>query len=470
MSQAAARPAAGGGVAWLGYAAPPLVAWLLWWAALYPGLVSFDPLYEWEGIQLGTLYDWHPFVHALLVRALARPGDPFGALTLLHVLATALLVGLALSRARRLGAPRALAVAAALAFAALPTYASQVIAAWKDTTFGIAVLAAVVVLLDGLAAGRLGLGRALLLGAAAAGVALLRHPGIGVALVVLAGAAALFPSERGQAALAAALCALLLAGARGPLRRALHVAPAPGLLVYHSVIHDLAAHVAAGTPLSASGAALLASMLPLDAWRARYDCHTSGRLLFDPAFRREVVDARAGEVLALWLRLAAERPATLARHRACVTEFIWAPGALVFIGPFDAAGHTVDANRFGIANRPLIAGLGASLAQAKHRLEISRLRRIVNAPAAFLYALLAAAAVGYGRTRGRVHLVLAALALVNTATYLALSSSPEARFQWPVLLLAPIAVVLAAADRARARVASAAGTRLPPLSAPPAPG
>lgn len=472
MTRPTAAPrAAGGGAAWIGYAAAPLAAWLAWWAAFYPGLVSYDPLFEWEGIQRGTLYDWHPFVHALLLRGLSRPGDPFGLLTLLHVVATAALVGLALSRARRLGAPRALAVAASLAFAAVPTFAAQVIAAWKDTTYGIAVLAAIVLLLDGLAARRLGLRRALPLALAAALVALLRHPGIAVAAVLLAGAAALFPAERRLALAAAALSLGIVVIVRGPVRRALHVVPIPPLLVYHSVLHDLAAHVAARTPLAPADAALLSDVFPLEAWRARYDCHTSGPLLFDPAFGRERLEAHATELFPLWLRLAAASPGTLARHRACVTEFLWSPAALVFIGPYNSAnGASVDANPFGIANRPLVRGLGPRLATAKIRVELSKYRRVLSAPATFLYVLLGAAALGFARTRSRLHLVLAAIALVNTATYLALASSPEARFQWPILLLAPLSVVLAAASWAPAPATSAARCRVRGVPTPQALG
>jgi hypothetical protein len=460
----------GAGLAWLGYAAAPLAAWLAWWAAFYPGLVSYDPLYEWEGLQRGVLYDWHPFVHALLVRALARPGDPFGLLTLLHVVATAALVGLALSRARRLGAPRPLAIAASLAFAALPTFGAQVIAAWKDTTFGIAVLASVVLLLDGLAAGKLGVRRALPLALFAAFAALLRHPGIGVTVVLLAGAVALFPTERRLAIATAALSLSIIVIVRGPVRRALDVVPAPPLLVYHSVLHEIAAHVAAGTPLTTADAALLSDVFPLDAWRARYDCRTSGPLLFDPAFGRERLEPHAAELFPLWVRLAASAPATLLRHRACVTEFLWNPSALVFIGPYDLAGGSVDANPFGVANRPLVRGLGPHLAFAKIRVEVSKYRRVLSAPATFLYVLLGAALLGFARTRGRLYLVLAAIALVNTATYLLLGSSPEVRFQWPLLLLAPLSVVLAAADWARVRSASAARPRVRVVAAPPALG
>jgi hypothetical protein len=466
-----ARPKAPGtGPAWLLYATPPLVVWTLWWAALFPGIVSPDPLHELETLVAGRPNDWHPITHALLVHATVSLSGSFGLLTGLHVALTAALVGALLAAARRMGAPLGAALAACFAFALLPTYGGQAVAAWKDTTYGVAVLAAVWLLARGVEEGRLGRGRAAGLGLALGAIWLFRHPGLLLAGALAAGAAWLFPRERARVALAAGLCLALALAVRGPVKAALGVAPTPPLLTHHSVIHDLAAFVAAGVELPWEDEAALGQVLPLAAWRARYDCRGSGPLLFDPALSVPALERAAPRLVPLWLHLAAGHPAVLLRHRVCVTGFIWNPRDPAFIGPVGPLGAAVAENGLGIRHAPLLPRLAAWIADTKWALENSAWRVVLFAPATFLAVLLAACAAGLARARGgsrgtagraarrpageaepaRLLPVIALAALVNTGTYALLASSPEVRFQWPVTLLAPIAVALAAARPARA--------------------
>jgi hypothetical protein len=434
---------------WLGYAAPALAVWGLWWAALWPGLWSADPLHEWHVARVGPLNDWHPFPHALLLAAITRAGGA-GMLPLLHLVSLALLLGAALAALRRLGTPRPIAVLAAVGTALLPVYALNAVAAWKDTTAAAVLLAAVVVLLHGAAAGRLGAVRAALLGLAAAATWLFRHPGPAVALALLAGALAAFPDERRAVALAAAVCLAIAGLVRAPVKAALRVPPTPAMLQYHSLLHDIAGELAAGAPISERDRAALDRVLPIARWRALYDPETSNPLLFGSGIDARALEDERLEIVPIWLRLARARPGVILRHRLAVSAFAWNPLAVTHVGPVGPGGQSIGANEDGIAFHPMVARLGGAIARWKWSTEVSPWRIALWSPATFLWTFLAACAVGWTRTRSRLFLALLAPALANTAIFVLLSSSPEGRFQLPVTVLVPVAVALAFADPALA--------------------
>jgi hypothetical protein len=447
-----ARRAPGTGLAWLAYAAPPLAAWLAWWAAFYPGVIHWDPLFQWHFYKIGALNDWHPFPHTLLLVAASKLGpDPYGALTLAHVVATALLLGVALATLRRLGAPRAVTTGTSVALATIPVYAFLTISAWKDVTMGVFLLAAIVALLGAVERGRLSVARGLALGAALGGAWLMRHNAFLLVLPLLAAAAVLLARDRGGLASAVLTLAAVVAVVRGPVMRSLRVKPAAPLLRYSSVLHDIGAHLVAGTPLPPDDARRLAHILPLDRWRAAFQPTHGLAVLFTSGLDEKALEEEQAALVPIWLRLAAARPDVLLLSRLRVSEFLWNPLARAGMGPAGPNGESVDPNFYGFTNHPIVPGLARKLVAVKFRTESSWARVVLWSPATYLYASLLAALVGWRRTRSVLFLALSATLLLNAAVFIAFSTSQENRFAWPAILLLPVVAGLASADWARLR-------------------
>jgi hypothetical protein len=101
-------------------------------------------------------------------------------------------------------------------------------------------------------------------------------------------------------------------------------------------------------------------------------------------------------------------------------------------------------NPFGIETAPVVPGLFARLRPLLGATLDDRVARIlVWSPALPLWALLAALAVACGRARGAAPLVLWMPALANTACWLVLAGHNYLRYQWPVVLVAPLLVCCA---------------------------
>ena len=433
---------------WARYGALPALVWSLYWLAFHPGVVAYDPAVQWHQLVHGRYEDWHPLLHTWLLGLLGRPFDSFAPVALAQVIATALLVGAMLARARRYGTPAWLVWATSLWFALSPAFAYHAIAVWKDTPFTLAIVGLTILLLDAVASRRLTLGRACGFGVLLATIALLRHNGAAAALAglaALAGAVGRTAPRRVLAAAGVALALVLLV--RGPVYRMVDVAPTPRLLRYATLLPQVAALVGAGAPLEPSDAAYLARILPLDRWRRPYECFTGVGLLHREPLRATPLEDEPGRLPRIWARLVAERPDVAFRHWLCATGWVWRPRAPLYVGPLTRDGQVVDPNDFGMATTPQLPALHARLTRvlAASLRDGSLWRLLVWQPAVALYVLIVALGVLVVRARSLLPVLPFLPALGNTLGWLLTPFSPDARYQWPVEVLAPLAVCLAAA-------------------------
>src|SRR5438128_865374 len=186
MAPTARRSLGPAGWTWACYAALPLAAWSVYWLAFFPGVIAHDSLVQWKEILDGRYDDWHPAFHTWTFWLLTRPWRSLGAVSLSQVLITGLLVGHFLATARRLGAPAWAPWSVAVWLALSPVFGMNVIAVWKDTAFGLALLWTTGLLLRSRARGVLTAGDGAWLGVALALMWLFRHNGPAPALPTLA--------------------------------------------------------------------------------------------------------------------------------------------------------------------------------------------------------------------------------------------------------------------------------------------
>ena len=113
----------------------------------------------------------------------------------------------------------------------------------------------------------------------------------------------------------------------------------------------------------------------------------------------------------------------------------------VGLGP---GGVEVLPNAYGIETRPVVPALHALLRPLLGATLDGRLVRVlVWSPALPLWAAVLALVVACVRARGVAPLVLWTPALANTACWLLLAGHNYLRYQWPVVLVAPLLVCCA---------------------------
>jgi hypothetical protein len=431
------------------YAAPCLVVWSVSLLAFWPGMMSADSLYQWGQMLSGQYSDIHPAAHTLTIWLVTRVWLSPAAYALAQIGALAFTFALAMRELALAGVSRRAQMALTALFALSPVNNVMVITLWKDIPYAIALLGLFWMLLRvwRTGGGWLHSRRAVALAAVlVAAVALFRHNGPPVALLTLLA----FPLvgrdvPMRQVALIGGWALILVLVVRGGVYPAFDVAPTPRWFARQTQIHQLGAYAAHSTQLDDADRALLERLLPLDEWRRRYSCYDLSPLLYGaPAINGALFDADVDAYTDLWLRLAVRDPATLIQHQWCVTSLIWR-----VMQPTDGYLHTwhkilIDdyGKDMGLTPSSVLPGLRDLLASWLTSLERPEVVWLVWRPATYLYLTLFCVAVFCIRHRSWHTAALAMPTIAQLLVLAMLIVSHTFRYQYPVYLIALVAVGL----------------------------
>src|SRR5262249_20300759 len=190
-----------------------------------------------------------------------------------------------------------------------------------------------------------------------------------------------------------------------------------------------------------------AKILPLPAWRAAYVCHSGARLR-KAGLRTGLLRRHPLALVAILARLAARNPRGFLRPWTCVTRFLLSPRSPLWVVPLSSDGSVVEPNELGVRTTSWLPPAQAALARLVTVTSArgSALRVLVWQPALSLYLLVVSLLVALWRAESAAPLLLWVPASSNTLIWLAIAETPGLRFQWPVVLLAPLLACIATAD------------------------
>ncbi|MGW4421588.1 hypothetical protein [Streptosporangium sp. NPDC004631] len=320
-TEAGTVPAAGSGRLPLIVLLSTQALFLLWWAAFYPGLMSYDSIsYVWH-VTTGHWMANHSVAYDGLVWLSLRLTGDLGALTLAQTIAMSGALACAASALRELGAPPIAAGLAAIAVPVLPATGSFVVTVWKDVPFTVCAVLATATLAR--LVSRRTAATLVALGVELTGMVVFRNNGF---LFVAIAAPLIVWSLRGTRPrlLAVVGVPLLLAFTlTGVVFPAMGIPGAPPSLTYATAYGDIAvAFKRARDSFTPRDTAVMAGVAPLSHWRGSADCHTADPTTQRPGFTA-AADARNGELIALWRRVVLRTPTVVAAARLCRGSIAW---------------------------------------------------------------------------------------------------------------------------------------------------
>lgn len=421
----------------LKYGLPIACVWLVYLLAFFPGMMSADSLDQWQQMLTGQYIDHHPAFHTLLIWLVTRLSLTPTAVALAQIVALSLTAAAWLAFMQAAGVPRAVVWAGAALFALTPVNGTMVNTLWKDIPFGIAVLG-LTLMLARIVFSRGGwfstwqAGAAL--GITAALVMLLRHDGLPLALGSLAAVLLAYFRQWKTWLLAAALCAVLYAGVRGPLYRAAGVQPSTTLAESSLSLYSMAAYARPGS----SADVLLASLSPFS---AEWSCSIRERI--DPQWRDRDLD-RSISFPQLAQNMFQRAPNVLLYFYRCARSMewiVWDP-----YGEVRNASHVqvlVDANPYGIQHDSKIPALRDAIAQWVIRTSHDpSLNWFTWRPAFFLYLNLFIAALLILRNRDVRFGLISLPIVIQSITFSLLFAEPNFRYHYAVYLVSLISLPL----------------------------
>lgn len=334
---------------------------LLWWAAFYPGLMSYDTVIYVLHVTTGPWINNLSVLYDSMVWLSLHTTGSLAPLTLLQTIAMSAAFAYTVFAFRRLGVPGRWTAIAAITVAALPPTGAFIIFIWKDVPFTICAFLIVptvahLVSLRSLP-GRLHHRRTnqliAALGLEFLGLMLFRANGFIIVVLASAALVCLLPGLRARLA-AVSVGALgvsfflnyVVYPAAGIENASISLTLGPA---YSDIAVAYAERPASFTPADKS---LMTQVAPLAAWAQTANCYDSDWTTNIHGFNKRSPRV-SGQLFSLWLRVLERSPDLILGARICRGSIAWS----IFPGPGRLAGATLEpddkvpANLFRLADR-----------------------------------------------------------------------------------------------------------------------
>ncbi len=208
--------------------------------------------------------------------------------------------------------------------------------------------------------------------------------------------------------------------------------------------YQVAAHIAADTPLTPAEKDVLNQIRPLnDRWG--YNCNLMNLTFFDQKFNWPQFFKSRAELRAIFVDTLSRDPAVNLRHVLCADSLVWAiktlPGSYVYTTPIywnNGDFHYVEMNELGIKEASVLPNFKHFLYwnYLEPVLDTSKIvTQVIWRPALYLYAMIFFTIILAMRLRSWKYLLYMFPGLLQSGILLVVNVAQDFRYQYSVYLL-----------------------------------
>ena len=409
--------------------------------------MSQDSIAQWDQVLKTSFSNNYPAFHTLTNWLITRIWLSPAMIALVQMAALACVFSLTINELELWGLGRGSRALVTAVFCLSPVNGMMVITLWKDIFYTCAMLALFTVILrtvrtDGCwlrtVPGMMSLWFALIF------VSLYRHNGLPVAALSLIILLIFWRAVCFKQLIRVGInWILFLIIITWPVYRIIGVVPMAKFFALQNVMHQVGAMVASGAVTSRADLDYLASIQPIEAWSTLYDCYSLNVLIYNQFVNHEFIELHAPQLLDIWKRSIITHPEVLWTHQQCVTSMLWQ------VAESSRAEGRLYTTELGIVENDFKLQK-ASLSPAVHDaiyyfVNLSHRPNIiwfVWRPALYLYVLMACILLAAIRLKNFNLLQVGVPALMNSLVWLAVITTQDFRFQYPVYVMALIAPLL----------------------------
>lgn len=424
----------------------PLIAWLIFLLAFWPGILSQDSIDQWGQMLRFQIESWHSPFHTLTIWLFTRIWPAPAAVLVAQITVMALGLAWGLRQLVEMGAPKWIAAIISFLFALSPVNGIMMVTLWKDIPYSIALFVLTIQVIkivnsDGNWLKRwpnwLGLGLSSMM------IGLYRHNGIAVALVVILALLVVYHKRWRQLLYAGVVFGAGILFVLGPLYTLLEVDRQKG---YSNVafLYQIGAHYDQGTFFQEPELDYLEHLLPMQEWKTKYNPCTVNPILFHEQFNLNnflYEDTRTPREL--FLKLLLRNPVVNLRHFLSSGSLVWEihPSCYLYYSSLDyyetdqppyEQVKWVMKNDLGLQEASILPGAAAFLFDVFHE---SKDNWLLWRPAVYLYWILFVCVALGLRFRSWKVLLLAMPVLAQSGILMGVNIAQDFRYQFGVVLV-----------------------------------
>jgi hypothetical protein len=429
------------------YAFPCVVIWIVYLLAFWAGLMSQDSVAQWDQVVKTSFSNNYPAFHTLTNWLITRVWLSPAALAIFQILPLAGVFSLTIYELGLWGiGPRIRALITAV-FCLSPVNGMMVISLWKDIPYTCAMLGLFTVVLRVVRTeGRwliTSTGMVILCGVAVL-ISLFRHNGLPVialffVIMMIVWRKVCF-KQLLRVSVNWVLIVIIIAG---PVYRLVGVVPMAKFFALQNIMHQIGAMGSGGAIVSKSDTNFLASIQPIEGWMKFYNCYSLNVLIYNQYVQHEFIETHAKQLIGLWIRLVLKRPEIVWEHQKCVTSMLWQ-----IAEPQDKEGRLyttelgIVENDYNLHTESLLPELHDLIYDLVEESRDPKMIRFVWRPALYFYVLLLCICLATIRSKNLKILQAGLPAILNSLVWMAVITTQDFRFQYPVYVMALIAPAL----------------------------
>ena len=308
----------------LSFCSIPFIIGISYLLAFYPGILTFDSVYQWDQLSQFKFSNWHPAYHTILMWLITRIRYSPSSVALFQIVVYSLVLGYGLYTLKNeLGLPYFLLILLDVAISINPINGMTVMTLWKDVLYSIFVLLLtlyVFKIINSQGEWITYKNNWLFFGLTIANISLLRYNGFPVGFGTIFMCMIVFRHYKyfAQALIISILFFILITG---PIYKIFNVDRSFSQPIGVIFIHPIAAQVNADTKLTKSEWGFLNEIFPLeDGWP--YSCYDA-TVLFYKGVNFQPVQMFPKHMAKVFYLLTLRNPVATINHFMCLSSFVW---------------------------------------------------------------------------------------------------------------------------------------------------
>ena len=308
------------------YSLPSIAVFSMYLLGYYPGLMTFDSLYQWVQIHTNQYHDWHPVVHTWFLKLITLVWDYPAAIAITQIIIMSLTFGYGMYCFEKYGIKRWILYLITFAFSLMPLNGIYSVTLWKDVLYSTSIMLLTILLFNIVISKGEWLRRPtslLLFFLASTEFVFFRHNGFPAFVVTMLIFFIIYRLKLSRMYVIALVVIALHFIVTGPIFKHYNVIPSDPNEAYAVPIQQIGRIIAYDGKVSEEQLNFFDKVLPLEEWQTNYNPYIADPLKGSPNYNRDFLYANRNIFFKYWLEICLQNPKLAISAYSDLASLVW---------------------------------------------------------------------------------------------------------------------------------------------------